>query len=52
MWIVIPIFHYKYGYIQIVITTKLDAENTILLDSYIQFYMFTNIFDIYTKYAT
>ena len=29
----------------IVIATKLDAENTVLLDSTIQIYMFTNIYD-------
>ena len=39
------------AYSQIVIDTKLDAENSTLLDS-IQFYIFTNISDMYTKYAT
>ena len=33
------------------IATKLDAENTIVLDSCMQFYMFTNISDMYIKYA-
>ena len=36
----------------IMIATKLDAENTIVLNSCIQFYMLTNISDIHTKYAT
>ena len=36
------------------IAIKLDAENTNLLDSFIQFYMLTkfNIFYLYTKYVT
>ena len=34
------------------IATTLDAENTSLQDSCIQFYMFTGISDMYTKYAT
>ena len=37
---------------QFVIAIKLGAENTIVLDSCIKFYMFTNISDVYTKYAT
>ena len=43
-----------YGNSQIGIATKLDTETTIVLDSCIQFYMFTNIADMYTstKYAT
>ena len=40
------------GTSQIVITTQLDTENTTVLDSYIQVYMFTNISDMYIKYAT
>ena len=42
--------HQRYSHI--LIATKLDAENTTLLDSYIQFYIFTNISGRYTKYAT
>ena len=34
------------------IAIKPDAENTTLLDTYIQFYMFTYISDICAKYAT
>ena len=34
------------------IAIKLDAENTTVLDSCIQFYMFTNISDMCIKYAT
>ena len=35
------------------IATKLDTENTTLLNSCIQVYMFTYIFDMYTtQYAT
>ena len=34
------------------IAAKMDAEYTIVLDSFIQFYMFQNISDMYTKYAT
>ena len=34
------------------IATKPDAENTILLDSGIQFYMSTYISDMYVKYST
>ena len=40
------------GSSQIVIATKLDGENTTLVDSFIQVYMFTNIYDVYTKYST
>ena len=36
----------------IVIVTKLDGENKTLLDSCIEFYMFTNISDMYTQYST
>ena len=39
------------GASQIVIATKLDAENTPLLDSCIQFFKYTNISDIYSMYA-
>ena len=37
---------------QIAIATNLDIENTTLLNSSIQFHMFTNISDAYTKYET
>ena len=37
---------------QIVSVTTLDAENTTLLESCIHFYIFTNVSDMYTKYAT
>ena len=33
------------------ISTKLEAKNTTLFDSYIQFYMFTNIEYIHTYYT-
>ena len=36
---------------KIVIATKLDAENTIVMDSCIQIYMFKNISDRYVMYA-
>ena len=35
----------------IVIAITLDADKIIVLDNRIQFYMFTNISDMYTKYA-
>ena len=40
-------YNSKWGCSQNVIAIKLGVENTTLLDSCIQFYMFTNISDIY-----
>ena len=37
--------------LMIVIAITLDADKIIVLDNRIQFYMFTNISDMYTKYA-
>ena len=48
----INMLHYFKNLVRLWLATKLDVENTTLLDSCILFYMFKNTSDMYTKYAT